>query len=109
MSISPLRRILYSKIFEFVIVLLRHILGVSALAFRRGIVIIKVTSVSCVFDLRDDGPFDLSMIQGVPVNRLEERMRLHKGGAVNTTGGNVAKPLGWIDGTEAANEVTGIG
>ena len=99
----------YSKVFELVIVLLRHILGVSALALRRGVVIVEVTSVSCMFDFWDDRAFDPSMIQGVPVNGLEERVRLHKSGAVDTTAGNIAKPLRWIDGTETANEVAGIG
>ena len=62
-----------------------------------------------MFDFWDDRSFDLSMIQGVPVNGLEERVRLHKSSAVDTTAGNIAEPLGWIDGTETANEIAGIG
>ena len=62
-----------------------------------------------MFDFWNDGAFDLSMIQGVPVNGLEERVRLHESGTFDTTSGNIAEPLRWIDGTKAANEVAGIG
>ncbi len=108
-SISPLRRYSYSKVLEFVVVLLRHILSVRALAFRGGVVIIEITSVSCMLHLWNDRAFDLSMIQGVPVNGLEEWVVLHKSSAVDTTAGNIAEPLRWIDGTKTADEVAGIG
>ena len=62
-----------------------------------------------MFDFWDDRAFDLSMIQGVPVDGLEKRVRLHESSAVNTSAGNIAKPLRWIDGTETANEVASIG
>lgn len=106
---SSLCRYSYLKVFEFVIVLLRHIFGVCALAFRRRIVVVEITSVSGVFDFWDDRAFDLSMIQGIPVNGLEEWVRLHKGSAVDTTAGNVAEPLRWIDGTETADEIARLG
>ena len=107
-SIFPLRRYSHSKVFEFVIVFLRHIFGVRALAFRRGVVVIIVTCVSCVFELWNDGAFDPSLVQGFPIDSLEERMSLHKRSSVDTTTGNIAKPLRWIDGTETTNEITGI-
>lgn len=107
--ISELHQYSHSKVFEFVIVLLRHILGVCALAFRRGVIIIEITGVSCVLDFWDDRALDLSMIQGVPVNCLEERVRLHKSSAVDATAGNVAEPLRWIDSAKTADKVAGIG
>lgn len=105
----PLRQYSHSEVFEFVIVLLRHILGVCALAFRRRVVVIIITCVSRVFELWNDRAFDPSVIQCIPVDGFEERVRLHKSGAADTTTGNIAKPLRWIDGTETTNEVTGIG
>ena len=103
-----LRRYNYSEVFEFVIMLLRHILSICSMAFRRRIVVIKITSVRCVFELWDDRTFDPSMIQGIPVNGLEKRVRLHKSSAVNTTTRDVAESLRWIDSTQATNEIAGI-
>ena len=97
-----------SKVFEFVVVFLCHILGVRALAFRRGIIVVIVTCVSRVFELWNDWAFDPSMVQGVPIDYLEEWVRLDKSSTVNTATGNVAKPLRWIDGTETSNEIAGI-
>lgn len=108
-SISQLYRHSYSKVFEFVIELLRHILGVCALAFRRGVVIIEIAGVSCVLDFWDNRALHLAMIQSVPVNGLEERVRLNKSCSVKTAAGNVAEPLRWIDSAKTANEVAGIG
>ena len=62
-----------------------------------------------MFELWNDRAFDPSVVQGVPVNGLEERMRFHKSRAVDATTGYIAKPLRWIDGTETTNEVAGIG
>ena len=62
-----------------------------------------------MFDFWDDRTLNLSVIQGFPVNGLEEWVRLHESSAVDTAAGNIAEPLGWIDGTETANEVAGIG
>ena len=97
-----------SKVFEFVVVFLCHILGVRALAFRRGIIVIIITCVSRVFELWNDWAFDPSMVQGVPIDCLEEWVRLDKSSTVDTATGNVAKPLRWIDGTETSNEIAGI-
>ena len=97
-----------SKVFEFVVVFLCHILGVRALAFRRGVIVIIVTCVSRVFELWNDRACDPSMVQGVPINGFEEWVRLDKSSTVDTATGNVAKPLRWIDGTETSNKIAGV-
>lgn len=107
--ISQLHRHKHSKVFEFVVEFLRHILGVCALAFGRGVVIIEITGVSCVLDFWDYRAWKLSMIQGVPVNGLEERVRLDKSSSISSTAGNVAEPLRWINSAKTANEVACIG
>lgn len=98
-----------SKVFEFVVVFLCHILGVRTLAFRRGIIVIIVTCVSPVFELRDDRTLDPSVVQGVPIDCLEKSVRLDQSSTIDTATGNIAKPLRWIDGTETSNEIAGIG
>lgn len=107
-DMSVLLRCWHSKVFEFVIVLLCHFLGVRALAFRWRVVVVEITCISSMFDLWDDRAFDSSMIQGFPVNDLEKWVRLYKSSAVDTTARDVAEPLGWIDCAETANEVAGI-
>lgn len=52
----------HSKVFEFMIVLLRHILGVCALVFCRGVVIVEITGISCVLDFWNDRALHLSMV-----------------------------------------------
>ena len=65
------------KVFKFVVVLTCHLLRVHASLLRRGIVVVKVACVGRVSQFGDDGAFDFSVVERVPIDGGEEGVRFH--------------------------------
>lgn len=107
-STSRCARDVYLEVLEFVIVSRRHISCVLAFAFRWRVVVIKVTTVCCVFDLWNNRPFDLAVIQGIPIDGFEEWVGFHQSGAAESAAGYVTESLRWIDRTETADEIMSV-
>lgn len=94
-----------SKFSEFMIIFMNHVFSIDACSFRCRIVVIKIASICRVLELRDDGTFHLAVVQGLPIDRFEECMRLDR----STTPSYVTESMSWVYSTEATDEVACIG
>lgn len=102
MHISSL---LLSKVFELTVVLVRHFLGVHAFLLGRCVVIIEITCVGWMAQVRDDWAFLLAIVERFPVHRGEKGVRLHP---VNTAG-EIAQTMSRIYDAEAGDEIASVG
>ena len=99
----------YSEVFEFVVVLLLYVLGVDRV-LPRGIVIgVEVTAIHSRLQSWDDWALLFSVVERMPVNRLEEWLRLYQSGAFQVALFYVAEALTWVHGAETTYDVFGIG
>lgn len=80
------------KVSEFMVVLTRHLLRVHGPLLRRVVILVEVTRVGRMPEFGDDGPFDLAIVECLPVDRGEERVGFD---TVNTAS-EVAEALGWV-------------
>lgn len=79
------------------IVLTRHFLGVHALLLRRVFVFVEIARVGRMTEFGDDGPFDLAVVERLPIDRSKERVGFNPVDPAS----EVAEALSWVDGAEA--------
>lgn len=97
--------IIYLEIFELMIVPTRHLLCVRTALLLRLAVLIEITRVGRMSQFRYDGPFDFAVVERVPVDGGEERVRFNP---VNATC-EVSKALRRVDGAETGDEGASVG
>jgi len=69
------------------------------------LVVVEVARVRRAAQMRDNWAVDFAVVQAVPVDVFEPRVRFDARGAA----ADVAEALGGVDGAEARDEVAGVG